>query len=106
MTDLHPQDAKTLNHYAFYRFTPAYFALSSEQKSDFHGQWLAGLCASSEMLDIYQVSPATAKADVLVWSALTAEDTLAAAKFFSASARATAPYGHLIDLTETLALWA
>ncbi|NQV31397.1 MAG: chlorite dismutase family protein [Phycisphaeraceae bacterium] len=102
MTDQHPHVPRTLNHYALYRFTQAYYALPSEKKTDFHRQWLAGLSASSEMLELYQVSPASAKADILVWSALTADDTLAAAKFFSAFARATAPYGHLVDMTETL----
>jgi chlorite dismutase len=102
MTDQHPHVPKTLNHYAFYRFTPAYYSRSAEKKAEFHRQWLAGLSASSEMRDIYQVSPASAKADILVWSALTADDPMAAAQFFSAFARATAPYGHLIDMTDTL----
>ncbi len=102
MTELSSPPPRILNHYAFYTFTLAYYALSTEEKTDFQRQWLARLSACSEMLDIYQVSPASAKVDILVWSALTAEDPMAAAQFFPAFVRATAPFGQWVDLADTL----
>lgn len=96
------QTPKTLNHYAFFKFSPIYFSLSTEEKTEFHHDWLTGLRAAAEMVDIYQVSPTEADADILVWSALEAEDTAAAGEFFAAFTRATAPFGDLVELTSVL----
>ena len=67
---------RTLNHFAFFKFKDAYFALSSEERQGFKADWLAGLRQAAEPtrgtsnVDVYQVYPAETSADVLVWSAI------------------------------------
>jgi chlorite dismutase len=54
------------------------------------------------MVNIYQVFPTSAQADILVWTAVTADDPAVAGRFFAALARATAPHGRLLELSDTL----
>ena len=93
---------RTLNHFAFFKFKDAHFALSSEERQGFHADWLAGLRDGAEHVDVYQVYPAQASADLLVWSALNADEPGVAARFFEGFARATNPYRHLVEPVQTL----
>jgi chlorite dismutase len=95
------QTPKTLNHFAIFRFTPSYFALSVAERAEFQQSWLAGLREAAENVDIFQVFPA-ATTDIIVWSAATAEDTTVAGQFFSQFAQVTNPHRRLIELTDTL----
>ncbi len=96
------QTPKTLNHFAFFRFTPDFYDLSESKKSDFQQAWLKGLQVTAENVDIYQVFPAATEADILVWTAATVEDTAVAGQFFTQYAQATNPYRNLIEITDTL----
>ncbi|RME44870.1 MAG: chlorite dismutase [Caldilineae bacterium] len=96
------QTPKTLNHYAFFQFTPAYYALSAGEKAAFREAWLADMRRVAPAVEVYQVFPAAADADILLWSALQAEETTAAAQFFTAFARAANPHRALLDVTDTL----
>lgn len=93
---------RTLTHYALVSFTPDYWALEGAERARIHGEWLAGLRAASQKLDIYQVFPAEHGTDICVWSALPAADDEAAARFFEAFARATNPHRRWLRLTDTL----
>lgn len=93
---------RTLNHFAFFSFKDSHSLLSTSERKQFHTQWLAQLRQAAQHLDIYQVYPAQPGADILVWSALAAEDPAAPARFFEAFACATNPYRNLIAPVQTL----
>lgn len=96
------QTPRTLNHFALYRFKDAYWELEPEARGAFHKAWLTGLRGSARKADIYQVFPAENAADLLVWSALTAEETCDTAQFFKRYAGATNPHRAFIEPTTTL----
>jgi chlorite dismutase len=96
------QTPKTLNHFTFFSFTPTYYNLPPEEQTNFHQTWLERLGQTAENVDIYQIYPTTATADILVWSALAAEDTSKAGQFFTNFACLTNPYRRFIKLQHTL----
>ena len=96
------QTPKTLNHYGFFRFAPDFYDLSESEKAHFQQGWLKGLQDLAENVDIYQVFPAATEADIVVWTATTAEDTAVARQFFTRYAQATNPYRNLVEMTDTL----
>lgn len=96
------QTRRTLNHFALIAFKDAYWALSSEARGEFQQAWLAGLRAAACKVDIYQVFPSEANADLLIWSALPAEGTNETAGFFERFARATNPFRAYLKIGEVL----
>ncbi|HXV97866.1 MAG TPA: chlorite dismutase family protein [Anaerolineae bacterium] len=96
------QTLRSLNHFALYSFTESYWRLSAEERSQFHQKWLAGLRDAAQNVHVYQVFPAEARSDILVWSAMTIEDQCETSRRFAAYARATNPYRSFIRPTEIL----
>lgn len=94
---------RTLNHFSLFSFSDAYWSLSADERGELHTAWLAGLREAARRVDVYQVFPARDDADVLVWSALPAEQACDAAGFFERFARAVNP--HRQFLRPTLTLW-
>jgi chlorite dismutase len=93
---------RTLNHFAYFAFSEAYWSLSGAERAGLARNWLPQLRDSAEQVAVYQVFPAQAGADILVWSALRAESAQAAATFFSCYARATNAQRRLLRPVETL----
>lgn len=91
---------RSLNHFAYFRFLPPAYQLNREDRQSFHAHWLADLRQAAVQVEIYQVYPTQASADILVWSALPAEQPEAAARFFSSFACATNPYRSLVEPVE------
>jgi chlorite dismutase len=91
---------RTLNHYSLISFKDAYWSLSTKEREEFHQKWLNGLCASAQKVDIFQSTESGI--DLIVWSALTADDKQDAARFFERFSRANNPFRHLIDLKSSL----
>jgi chlorite dismutase len=91
---------RTLNHYSLISFKDAYWSLSSEQRDEFHKQWLNGLCTAAQKVDIFQSTESGI--DLIIWSAMTADDKQDAARFFEKYSRANNPFRHLIDLKDSL----
>lgn len=91
---------RTLNHYALAAFKEAYWALTSAQRADFHASWLAGLRAAAGKVDIFQATESSV--DVVIWSAVLADEKQDAAVFFEKFARANAPYRHLVEIKDSL----
>lgn len=91
---------RTLNHFALISFKETYWSLPSNEREEFHNKWLDGLCAAAQKVDIFQSTESGV--DIIVWSALTADDKAGAAVFFEKSARANNPYRHLIDIKDSL----
>jgi chlorite dismutase len=91
---------RTLNHYSLISFKDAYWSLSTTEREEFHRQWLNGLCAAAQKVDIFQSTESGI--DLIVWSALTADDKQDTAKFFEKYSKANNPFRHLIDLKDSL----
>jgi len=93
---------RTLNHFSFFSFKESYWQLTADARTDFHRQWLAGLRSAARKIDVYQIFPSESNADVMVWSALPAEEKSAAAQFFEHFARATNPFRAYLHSPVTL----
>jgi chlorite dismutase len=91
---------RTLNHYSLISFKESYWSLSTNERQEFHTNWLRGLCAAAQNVDIFQSTEAGI--DLIIWSALAADDKLDAARFFEKFAVANNPYRDLIDLKDSL----
>ncbi len=91
---------RTLNHFAMIAFKDAYWTLPSAERAQFQANWLAGLRQAAQNVDIYQTTESGA--DLLIWSAITADAKLDAAAFFEKFARACAPFHHLVEIKDTL----
>jgi chlorite dismutase len=91
---------RTLNHYALVAFKEAYWALASAERADFQRSWLAALRAAAQKLDIFQATET--RIDLVIWSAMTADDKQDVAVFFEKFARANAPYRHLVEIKDSL----
>jgi chlorite dismutase len=91
---------RTLNHYAMFVFKDTYWSLSADERAEFHKKWLNALNGSAKKVDVYQGTEHDV--DLIVWSALTADDQKDAAVFFEKFAKATMPYRHLIEQKDSL----
>jgi chlorite dismutase len=91
---------RTLNHYALVAFKEAYWALASLDRGIFQQAWLAALRGCAQKLDIFQATETGL--DLVIWSAMTADDKQDAAVFFEGFARANAPYRHLVEIKDSL----
>jgi len=91
---------RTLNYFALYSFKDAHSRLDTGERASFHATWLEGLRSAARTVDIYQ--NIGGQADVLVWSALEADDPGAVSTFFENLVCATAPYAHLLQPVNTL----
>jgi len=91
---------RTLNHYSLVSFKESYWSLSSDEREKFHKQWLNGLCSAAQKVDIFQSTETGI--DLIIWSALMADDKQDASRFFENYAKATHPFRHLIDLKDSL----
>ena len=91
------QTPRTLNHFAFFSFKDPYFSLPTNERSQFQKKWLSELRKEARCVEIYQVFPAQAGIDILVWSAMEAEDPSASSDFFTRFAAATNPYRQLLS---------
>lgn len=91
---------RTLNHYALVSFKDTYWALSSAQRAAFHENWLSELRAAAQTVNIFQSTESGI--ELIVWSALLADDKRDAAVFFTKFAIANNPYRHLIDIKDSL----
>lgn len=96
------QTPRTLNHFAFFRFKQDHTHLPPAERRAFHQKWIAELKQSAQHTNIYQVYPAHSRADILVWSALEADESSATAEFLRKFACATNPYRSLIEPVEML----
>lgn len=91
---------RTLNHYALISFKDAYWSVPSKEREEFHKKWLSGLRAAAQKVDIFQATESGI--DLIVWSALSADDKQDAAVFFDKFALASMPYRHLIEIKDSL----
>ncbi|HLO33737.1 MAG TPA: chlorite dismutase family protein [Anaerolineales bacterium] len=91
---------RTLNHYSLISFKDSYWSLSSQERAEFHRQWLNGLCAAAQKLDILQSTESGF--DLITWSVITADNKQDPARFFENYSRANNPYRHLIEVKDSM----
>lgn len=94
------QGNRTFNHYGLISFKESYWSLSTSEREKFHGDWLNGLCAAAQKVDIFQATETGI--DMIVWCALAADDKQDVARFFERFAAANNPYRLFIDLKDSL----
>ena len=76
------QRNRTFHHYSLISFKDSYWTLSTKEREGLHKDWLNSLCAAAQNVDIFQATETGI--DLIVWSALTADDKGDAARFFDA----------------------
>ena len=91
------EHGRSLNHFAWYRFNARFWDLPREEQSNILSAWLSGLQGAAARVHFYQVFPAEANTDVLVWSAVAAPDPQDAAAFFGSLARAAVPHRRFVE---------
>ena len=91
---------RTLNHFALVAFRDAYYALSAQERAGFHQQWLNGLCAAAQKVDIFQATESAI--DLIIWSAISANEKQDAGTFFKNYTTANHPFYHLIEVKSSL----
>jgi chlorite dismutase len=96
------QIPRTLNHFALFRFRQAYHQLDIDKRKQTHRQLLTHLRHAADHLDIYQVYPASNAADILVWTAIEADDPESLHSFFTRFGQATNPFRNLIEPVHTI----
>ena len=93
---------RTLNHFSFFTFNDAYWTLSADERAAFRETWLHDLRGAAQRVEVYNIFPARADTDLMVWSALPVEAGCDTAGFFDRFARAVAPQRRLLRPTTTL----
>ena len=96
-------EQRSLNHLAFFRLKEDYWRLPVDQKTRVLENWLGGLEEAANRLYVYQVFPAEAGIDLMVWAAVPAAQAGDSAAFFKAFALATNP--HRLMLEPVTVLW-
>jgi chlorite dismutase len=96
------QTPRTLSHFAFYRFTDAFYSLPPHERKDTLTSWWSLLSGVATKADAYQLYPAHADADLLVWSAVETSAPEQAGSFFSDYACQTNPFRHTIQPVQTM----
>jgi chlorite dismutase len=93
---------RSLDHFVLYRFREAYFNLKSQTRLELNKSLIDNLSHIAEKLQVYQVFPAQAGADILVWSVLEAEDPAAPATFLEGFACAANSFSKFLEPTQIL----
>ena len=93
---------RTLSHFALMRFTSDYYKQAREVRRDIHHRFIEDLRPAAKIVQLYQVFPAQANADFLVWSSQPNDNPGDAALFFERSACAMLPYRSLIEPVDIL----
>lgn len=93
---------RTLNHFSLIRFRDPFWALSPEERARVLQEWKAALREVGERRYLYQVFPARADADLLLWCAQRLPEPNAVAHFFRAFSDAFSCSRNYLEVTLTL----
>lgn len=92
--------ARTFNHFALFSFRDAYWSLSTEDRADLHKNWLSGLGAAAQKVDVFQATEHDV--DLIVWSAIEVQENQDTAIFFEKFTKALTPYRHVLEQKDSL----
>ncbi len=87
---------RSLNHFGIWALTDAYWAMPEREQREVRAAWIDALAGTADAVHHYRTFPAEAGSDVLVWSALPANDADAAAGFFDRYATAVHAFRRLL----------
>jgi chlorite dismutase len=76
-------EERSLNHFTVLQFTEAYWGLPSNQRRDVHQRLWGRVQETADRAYLYQVFPARADADLLLWCALRVPDPARPGRFFA-----------------------
>jgi chlorite dismutase len=96
------QTLPVLSHFSLLRFRDAFFNLSPAQRQSNNQRLLEDLRRSAAAVQVYQVYPAQADIDLLIWSSQPLESPAEATAFFERLACATLPYRQLLEPVQVL----
>lgn len=96
------QTPRTLNHFALLRCTPRYWEAGHGERRERRDALLDGLRSAAAVTHVYQTAGFEAGTDLLVWSAVRADDAQAPARFFADWAAALAPFRRDAEVRDTL----
>lgn len=95
-------EQRSLNHFALFALTTAYWELDTDAQAELTHALLARLNATADRVHTYRVYPTRTEADLLIWSAAIAEDNAVAQTFFADFGRAVAPFRRYLIPTNSL----
>ncbi len=93
---------RTLSHFAAFRLSREYWLEPSGARRERLRPWLEELRRAVPRVDLYQVYPTRGDVDLLLWSALPADEPAAPGQFFSAFSQATHPMRPYLEPGATL----
>lgn len=82
-------DVRTLSHFAAFRLSREHWLQPEGVRREHLEPWLEELRIAAPRVDVYQVYPTRGDVDLLIWSALPADDPAAPGRFFAAFSQAT-----------------
>lgn len=91
----------TVNHFGIYRYTPAFWSLSAEERATVYADLVGGL-RETATTHPYQLTPIEADADVMLWTVVEVGDETAPGRFFEGLARATSPFRRYLEPRDSL----
>jgi chlorite dismutase len=95
-------EQRFLSHFAFFQFTDRYWALEPAKRSSFHAEWLQDVHSITPDHSLWQVFPASVKADFLLWTSITANDPADTAQFFKKYAQRMSTHRQFVQPVEML----
>lgn len=95
-------EQRSLNHFALFALTPAYWEADAETQASLAGDLMRRLGAVADCVHTYRIFPTRSEADILIWSASIAEANDAPTRFFSGFAAAVAPFRRYLKPVDTL----
>ena len=99
-TDIAEQPQRTFNHFSLLSFKDAYWSSSTDERAEFHKNWLSALRASAQKVDVFQSTEHYV--DLIIWSALVVIDNHDAAAFFEKFAKVLNPLRRFIEQKDSL----
>ena len=93
---------RQLNHYGVFAFNEAYWAMDSASRRAFLHQMLEQAASLGERVFTYSIFPARPEADIMLWSAVVAEQNEIAAQFFLRYAHTTTHWRRYLKPVNTL----
>ncbi|MGH9456269.1 MAG: chlorite dismutase family protein [Thermoanaerobaculia bacterium] len=93
---------RSLNHYAVFRFTPAFWDAGAAEQKKIGADLAAATRAAAERVYAYRIFPARPEADFLLWSAARIDAPESPARFIHDFARAIGRFRRWIEPVNTL----
>ncbi|GBD11919.1 Putative heme-dependent peroxidase [bacterium HR23] len=95
-------EERALHHFTLFRWTARYWSIAPSERRDARHAWWQAMQGVAPRVYAYQVFPARADAEGLLWCAQPAPEGCSAGDFFHRFARGMAPVRGLVEVVLTL----